>query len=188
MKEDISGKVYGWLTVEKKKDRLLHEKIVWECLCKCGNRVLRTPRQLEMTKTPSCGCYMKSKEFGELIGNMHRLAEDVGATTVLYIRYRKGATRRNLSFTITKDEFSNLINKPCFYCGSLPNQVSHGCRGYGKVIYQGIDRIDSSRGYEIDNVVPCCKNCNYAKNSMSQKDFIDLVKRQYNTLVSKGLL
>jgi len=47
-------------------------------------------------------------------------------------------------------------------------------------IYNGIDRLDSSKGHVIDNVVPCCKWCNYAKRERSYKDFLDWVVVIYN--------
>lgn len=40
-----------------------------------------------------------------------------------------------------------------------------------------IDRIDSTKDYSIDNVVPCCKFCNWAKSDLKQKDFYDWVQR-----------
>lgn len=39
----------------------------------------------------------------------------------------------------------------------------------------GIDRIDSSKGYTIDNCALCCRQCNYLKNNMSQDDFADWI-------------
>ena len=43
----------------------------------------------------------------------------------------------------------------------------------------GIDRVDSGKGYVINNVVPCCKYCNIAKGEMSREDFLKWVKRVY---------
>ena len=40
----------------------------------------------------------------------------------------------------------NITGKPCFYCGQ---NVDVGC-----------DRIDNSNGHIMDNVLPCCTNCN----------------------------
>jgi hypothetical protein len=34
-----------------------------------------------------------------------------------------------------------------------------------------IDRIDSGLGYEIGNIVPCCKWCNIAKADKSVEEF-----------------
>ena len=36
----------------------------------------------------------------------------------------------------------------------------------------GLDRVDNSRGYQADNVVPCCADCNYMKGQMSQEAFL----------------
>ncbi len=61
-----------------------------------------------------------------------------------------------------------LIVAPCTYCG--------------KDTGQGIDRIDSNRGYTDDNVCACCKTCNYMKRDLSLEDFknhIALVYRYY---------
>jgi hypothetical protein len=75
-----------------------------------------------------------------------------------FIRYKTGAKRRGLIFELTLDEFSKIINKPCYYCGS---------EGYG------IDRLDSSIGYLKSNIVPCCSMCNYMKNNYSEEDFVN---------------
>lgn len=46
----------------------------------------------------------------------------------------------------------------------------------------GIDRVDSNKGYHIDNCVPCCTSCNYAKHKLSQKEFYDKIKKIYHNL------
>lgn len=45
----------------------------------------------------------------------------------------------------------NIITKPCIYCGS---DKRVGC-----------DRIDNDKGHTKDNVVPCCYDCNCARNN-----------------------
>ena len=47
----------------------------------------------------------------------------------------------------------------------------------------GLDRVDSSKGYTIDNVVPCCAICNTAKNKMTQKEFKEWIKTVYENYV-----
>ena len=37
----------------------------------------------------------------------------------------------------------------------------------------GKERIDSSVGYEPNNVVSCCKICNHAKSNLTKDDFIN---------------
>lgn len=45
----------------------------------------------------------------------------------------------------------NIVNKPCIYCGD-----THRI---------GCDRIDNDKGHTKDNVVPCCYDCNCARNN-----------------------
>lgn len=46
---------------------------------------------------------------------------------------------------------SNILTKPCEYCG-----------GTHRI---GCDRVDNSKGHTKDNVVPCCIECNTARNN-----------------------
>jgi hypothetical protein len=67
---------------------------------------------------------------------------------------------------ITKSEFESISLKDCVYCGKEgPN---------------GIDRIDSNIGYEIDNCAPCCKHCNYVKGNLPMELFKEWTKRFVN--------
>ena len=59
-------------------------------------------------------------------------------------------------------------------------------RKYGKhgvsdeILYNGIDRLENTIGYEDSNCVPACKICNFAKRNLSQKQFYDWIKRLVN--------
>lgn len=83
----------------------------------------------------------------------------------IYLRQRNGAKRRGIPFNLLKEHFDNLRGSTCHYCGD--NTVT------------GFDRIDSSLGYSLDNVVPCCKLCNQAKNNLTTEEFFALVQRIY---------
>jgi len=76
------------------------------------------------------------------------------------------ARRKNLKCTLTLDQYKALIRKPCFYCsGCLPKV---GC---------GLDRVDNLKGYVINNVVPCCTNCNAIKSDkLTQAEMIVAMK------------
>ena len=75
-----------------------------------------------------------------------------------FIVYKTNAKRKGLIFVFTLNEFSEIINKPCYYCGENSG---------------GIDRLDSSIGYLKDNCVPCCAICNYMKNKYTEDEFLD---------------
>lgn len=57
----------------------------------------------------------------------------------------------------------HIITKPCHYCGDT-HRV-------------GCDRIDNSRGHTKDNVVPCCIECNTAKNNYFTYDEMRVLGR-----------
>ena len=43
----------------------------------------------------------------------------------------------------------------------------------------GIDRVDNNFSHVLGNLVVCCKQCNYAKNDYTQKEFFEMVKNIY---------
>lgn len=77
-----------------------------------------------------------------------------------YHGYKKRAKEKSIVFELSKDECSNFYNTNCYYCGDF-------------YLGLGIDRVDNSLGYKLDNVVSCCKWCNYAKNVRTQAEFFD---------------
>lgn len=86
-------------------------------------------------------------------------------------RLKKGAKERSINYELTNEEYKNMINRKCFYCGIKEN-IS-------------IDRIDSKKNYTFDNTVPCCKMCNYLKGSLTINDFFDKIK---NILVHNKII
>jgi 5-methylcytosine-specific restriction endonuclease McrA len=64
-------------------------------------------------------------------------------------------------------------NGTCHYCGN-------------KIIGVGLDRIDSSIGYTIENCVPCCKDCNIMKNAKGYDEFIQKCKQIVKNLEQIG--
>lgn len=77
-----------------------------------------------------------------------------------YKTLKRNAKYKNKPFTITLAEYKILWEEDCVYCGD-------------KVKTSGLDRVDSKLGYNIDNVVRCCEQCNRAKNTMSPGQFIE---------------
>lgn len=78
-----------------------------------------------------------------------------------YYFYRAGAERRGREFSLTKEQFTILVNGECEYCGCQPCPKN------------GIDRVENSKGYTVDNCVTCCPICNKMKGTMSTESFIE---------------
>ncbi len=95
------------------------------------------------------------------------------------------AKKRNLAFELTFDQAMELIKQRCKYCQSTPsNRKQSKANKNSPLLYQGIDRVDNSLGYTIDNCVPCCRNCNWAKSKMQYDEFIAWVSDVYKTISS----
>lgn len=53
--------------------------------------------------------------------------------------------------------------KECHYCGAILFWMEY--RQKGKGCGSNLDRKDSAKPYEVNNLVACCPRCNYAKNT-----------------------
>lgn len=76
-----------------------------------------------------------------------------------YSGYKTKARSRGLCFELTKDDFKKFWQASCYYCGDEIETV-------------GIDRIDSSVGYTVDNCRSCCIHCNTVKFNYSESETI----------------
>lgn len=88
-----------------------------------------------------------------------------------YCEYIYGAKKRGIEFDLPLEDFEIMTAMECHYCGGFSVEWDERSRG------NGIDRKDSTKGYSIKNCVPCCSKCNFVKNSMPYKDFINYIKR-----------
>jgi 5-methylcytosine-specific restriction endonuclease McrA len=50
-------------------------------------------------------------------------------------------------------------------------------------IQSGIDRIDNTLGYNIENCVSCCKDCNRAKSDKTLNEFKEWITNLYNNTI-----
>jgi len=75
------------------------------------------------------------------------------------------------------EDVAELIAGTCHFCGSAPSntKITKNCREGFR--YNGIDRTDSLRGYDRDNVVTACDFCNRAKGNKANEEFLAWVKR-----------
>lgn len=175
---DLTGSIYGQLTVKEKK--IIDGKIYWECLCSCGKEHTTSQNCLRTGRTKSCGCLRKTPP-NKNSDREAALLNHLFNSTIL-----KRCKKRGYTTDITFELFKELIKKECFYCGSVNTCFSNDRFGRKSIktsdtviYFNGIDRINSKDGYFINNVVPCCKHCNTAKNTFTQQEFKDWIKKAY---------
>jgi hypothetical protein len=83
----------------------------------------------------------------------------IGSMDSRYRMYKRQAEDRGIFWNINREEFSSFWKEPCFYCGE-------------DILSIGLDRLNNEKEYSIDNVVPCCKKCNFMKSNMGFEEFI----------------
>ena len=93
-------------------------------------------------------------------------------TRIGHLRHRAKTQGREMSLTF--NDYFKLIKQPCFYCGGVLNETG-----------SGLDRVDTTRGYSIDNVRPCCVACNQAKNDHTEQEFKQWVTTVYKHYITK---
>lgn len=171
------GQIIGDLTIiDYKKD--IHKATksrVYICKCICGNIIEYNSAQFKLRKYHHCGCKTYKYKYPG-ISPTHI------ATSDLYRSYIASARVRNIKWDIEISEFIKLIHQNCFYCGCPPtNQWKSRSKSkkakHENLIYTGIDRLDSDGIYTLENVVPCCKRCNYGKRELSMEDFLSHIKK-----------
>lgn len=203
---DITGQIFGRLTVIRKHP----DPCMWECLCRCGKTTLATGTNLRRGNTTSCGCFHLEKLVAY---NQEVKSIEVSwqADLNLYVRkvgYRRNRTSRGLGsnqFTLRKrgqdhdehpslqwdltlDQYIGLVTSDCYYCGKPPHQKPKGVRMDPSLRRSGIDRVDNSKGYALENCVSCCVFCNREKRAQTIGQFVENTRRRYEHLKAKGLI
>lgn len=89
--------------------------------------------------------------------NKDKFAKNSEKLSARYNALIYDAGRRNVSMFLTFDEFCEAISKNCYYCDNLLRRKSR--------VGSGLDRINPNVGYQKDNVVSCCKICNWIKSN-----------------------
>jgi hypothetical protein len=180
---NISGQRFGRLVaikVVERQRRGTTVELIWLCQCDCGN-TKRVKRSSLGKSVNSCGCLRKeiTQERGRK-NKGHGLPSGVAAKNKLYDKYRRQAGFRGLVFALSMEQFENLTQGDCYYCGDSPYQTTKEKSSNGQYTYNGIDRVDNNDGYVISNCVSCCGTCNKAKLSMSEDEFAGWADKVYH--------
>lgn len=188
---DLTGQVFGRLTVISKTDLRKNHSVVWKCVCSCKNTniVNITSNSLVRGDTKSCGCITKENaaKLGKITHTYANKASKkyLGAPTqinTMYRNYKNSDMKKGREFNLTRDQFYKLTQGNCYYCGSAPSLYIWNSKYFGnKPFYKnGIDRVDSNIGHIPENCVSCCVICNRAKNNMTTEDFLSWVDKLIN--------
>lgn len=175
---DLTERIFGHVEVLYRNGTKVYlcpsgkvTKPLWFCRCngkgrKCKKTFTTDSGHLLGDRVNSCGCLRSYKTTSPY--------------TYLFGAYRGKAKVAGREFSLSKEYFIQLIKAACYYCGLPPVQkLTTVLPAHSDFLYNGIDRIDSSKGYIEGNVVSCCKICNEMKMDRSQVEFLQQVEAIY---------
>ena len=179
---DIVGKKFGKLTVLRPSRRDADSRSYYMCKCECNdeNSEIEVYRNhLASSHTTSCGCNHKE------IRAITKYTPQMSSIMSAFRYYSDG--------DLTVKQFVSLATKDCHYCGCKASRVvnnrknrkllSKAEKKKAEWIYNGLDAVDPSKPHNLDNVVPCCLDCNIAKMKKTQDEFKQWLTRTYSHYV-----
>jgi hypothetical protein len=180
--KDITGVKYYSLTAIRisEESKLPRRGYKWVWRCDCGKEIIAYPTAVRAADNQSCGCQARKINKG------NKLSDGEATINDLIKVYKYHAKQRDYAFELDKDDVKYITKQDCHYCGKPPSNL-HRNRWSSSYVYNGIDRIDNSKGYYIDNVVPCCIECNYSKNDRGYFQFIDWIHKISTRFIAAGV-
>lgn len=170
-KIEVGSTIRGFTILRKEK--LSNRSIVWVGTCpnpNCNEERKASARILK-DESASLLCHRCVHRVGF---GQETLSDEEQTLNRRFRSYKSNAKKRGYKFFLTKEEFRDLIYSDCHYCG-LPPQKSNDKQL--RANHNGVDRIDNSLDYTVENSVSCCKICNYMKRELSENEFIEHITR-----------
>lgn len=169
--KDKTGTRYGKLLVTSYIGRDEEKRHLWKLDCDCGGmKILPTS---SLGKSKSCGCLRSKKRKNWFVREKDR------EKALLRREYLKLITRNGKykERIMSYSDYKTIVKKRCVYCGRTHSRTLIDNLTNKQVKINGIDRIDSNKGYNLENSEPCCMTCNRAKNTMTKEEFLRWVSK-----------
>ena len=154
------------------QDPTWHKKsATWLWLCDCGKEIIRHSRHVtgNNPRSISCGCQNEFKK-------------NFGAKAVAYQVYSSGYKDGDITF----DQFLELSQQECYWCGEFnQNTRKHNSNPNIFYCYHGLDRIDTNKTHNLDNIVTSCWRCNNLRSNRTVPEFLTLIQDIYHNRLSQ---
>lgn len=178
---DLSGFQTESSVAIRPTDKRKHTYTIWIMRCLlCGDEFETAAYNITKGKAAHrCPAYIE--KYGNKVGRP-AIPDNGSHVNSIYAHYIQSAKVRGIVFELTKEQARIFFEQPCAYCGISPTITYTSPNLAGQYAWNGIDRIDSKLGYTVDNCVPCCATCNFAKSTATIDDFKHWVERVYRHL------
>lgn len=148
------------------------------CLCWTEKIVMGSAMQSWNTK--SCWCLWSETRKSKRIPN------NFSEINAVILWYKRHAKRRWFDWKLERYFIEKIVRKDCFYCWLEPSNYKKLKNSiWDWFLYSWIDRLDSLKNYTEDNVVPCCRICNFAKSNLTISEFREWALRIWNKAIAE---
>lgn len=191
------NKIYNNYKVISNNTRITGSGLNYEVECLCGKREFKPARHLESGRTKmckSCSSKLTFKNYPQKGFQESWKGSGFGLISKTWFSSIKdGAKKRNIEFNITIDEAWSLAEKQNFKCALTGDKLVFSkeiknSNPNWNVITASLDRIDSNKPYDIDNIQWVHKTFNRFKNNYEQNEFIDMCEKVVNYQINKTIL
>jgi len=170
-KVNLIGKTFGNLTVlSKDNSKIKIGNVYWLCQCKCGKIISRPTSRIQNAPLESA-C---RRCFNLFINDKFCRTGYKDISGTYWKSIENSAIKRNIDFKLTIEEAYQKLVDQNFKCAL--SGVDIKITKYitiDKDLNASIDRIDSSKGYTLDNIQWVHKDINFMKNNHSDDKFIN---------------
>lgn len=161
---DLTGRVFGRLTVLRRNGKDKQDQPLWVCSCECGKQISIRGNLLRWAHTQSCGCLHRESLIRR--NTTHGLASR-GARTPEYAMYLSAGRRareRGMEFNI---EISDIaIPEKCPVLGIA---LRRGLKVHADDS-PSLDRVDSTKGYTKGNICVISHRANTIKRDATSDE------------------
>lgn len=196
-KRNLVGQNFGKLLVLEEETGNFKKRnrrgVTWKCQCICGQITYLQTATLISGHSKSCGC-----------GELENKRNNCNKGRILRSQARKDPKLQLAKWIFNKnyadgdlqfDEFYIMSQQNCFYCNSEPLNDLKFCskiyteeyKNASRFIYNGLDRVNNNLPHNKNNVVPCCKHCNFSKRNRDYNEFVRWIEKVYFNLKQKNL-
>lgn len=170
------GQAFGNYTIIDENIIIENEAKI-TCQCKCGN--IRKVSCYTLIKGTSTQCSICGNSLKKEKNPAWKGYGDVSGKTIG--KLRRDAKLRDISFDITLKDLDNKLKIQDYKC-ALTGELL--CTNY-KGMTASVDRIDSTKGYSINNIQWVHKDINMMKKDYDEVYFIKMCKLVANNALQK---
>ena len=142
---ELSGVKFNRLRVVSKAYTNKHRKVVWECLCDCGNTSFVTTRELKSGHTKSCGCLKKERIINQSQKGFHQKNNKA--------EYNSYSSMKNRCYNSNCPHYDRYGGRGISVCDEWFESFETFLNDMGKrpSLEHTLDRIDVNGNYEPSN-------------------------------------